>query len=343
MKALALLATILGLVLLAQPSAATQEPGLSISGTIWTDVNGDGIRQPEDFGRRFFFVRLMSADGSSEVARTFTDDTGSGLYGFGNVAPGSYRVVVRSQIITFPLRATDELAVSVSLSTGSLSNLDFGVRAADQMQISGLAWRDAAFVPTPQVRAFVDQTDCTRSELLPPDLPSAAYSVIVLSSELKAGCGSQGKTVYFTVNGLVANESVAWNAPLGGGLSNQLLDLTIGGRFAYYVFRGPISDGVTPGLDPVAQPVRALIAGKDCARLFPGVFDIFYIVVPSREQVSGCGVEGVVVTFAIGDVILGEATWTPGRHDGPAIPWPLPSTSGTIRPPSAGDGALLRR
>ena len=163
----------------------------------------------------------------------------------GDFLLGSYLIRVRYEIITYPVRATREYLLPVTVSSGSLGNVDFGVRQADQMSFSGLAAVYGDFVSRPRVRAFIDGVDCMPGSRLvqPPDTPAAWYTVIVLSAEVRPGCGAEGKTIEFSIEGQVANEKMVWNARLGTGTTNHRLDLTVGPPFAYYVFQAPGFDG----------------------------------------------------------------------------------------------------
>ena len=73
----------------------------SISGTVFQDVNGNGIRNPSDGGLQNFKVNLLfypTAGGPAQIAQTTTTVAG-GSFTFNNIGPsfngvrGSYRVV----------------------------------------------------------------------------------------------------------------------------------------------------------------------------------------------------------------------------------------------------------
>ena len=91
----------------------------------------------------------------------------------------------------------------------------------------GSAAIDSAPVPSgTEVRAFVDGIDCTQSSeggrgTITQDGVSA-YSVLVVHESQRAGCGTSGAAVTFTIDGRAANEAGVWQA------AAQQLDLNVG-------------------------------------------------------------------------------------------------------------------
>ncbi|WP_458098530.1 SdrD B-like domain-containing protein [Roseomonas sp. WA12] len=73
---------------IANVSAGVYTPA-SISGTLFTDSNGDGLRGTGETGPAGVTVRLLNADGA--VVATTTSETG-GAYSFAGLAPGQYQV-----------------------------------------------------------------------------------------------------------------------------------------------------------------------------------------------------------------------------------------------------------
>ena len=64
----------------------------SISGTVWSDGNGDGSQRSGGDGLGGIPVTLYEDDGVTVVATTTTNPDGS--YSFGNLPPGDYVVEV---------------------------------------------------------------------------------------------------------------------------------------------------------------------------------------------------------------------------------------------------------
>ncbi|WP_458094335.1 SdrD B-like domain-containing protein [Roseomonas sp. WA12] len=73
---------------IANVSAGVYTPA-SISGTLFTDSNGDGLRGTGETGPAGVTVRLLNADGA--VVATTTSESG-GAYSFAGLAPGQYQV-----------------------------------------------------------------------------------------------------------------------------------------------------------------------------------------------------------------------------------------------------------
>ena len=297
--------------------AVAQEP-LSISGTVWFDVNRDGERQAEDYGFRGRLV-LRSPGGTTSITQTDV----AGRYMFNGLAPGNYVVVASDSpasqlIMTFPtLRVRGPLAREVTLTDSPAVGIDFGVHRPSELPVFvGLAYLNAAPADFPQVRALVDGVDCTfPASILPTDLDRATYQISVLSSDLVDGCGDAGDAVTFTVNGLPANETAVWTqapagpAPPQGRQGVHLeLDLTVGPPFAsFYVG----AFGAVQASDQGRRfgPVVALVDGNVC-----GAGSSFgeRIIVPPRELVAGCGYEGAVVSFAVTGLLAEETVFWSG-------------------------------
>jgi fimbrial isopeptide formation D2 family protein/uncharacterized repeat protein (TIGR01451 family) len=64
----------------------------SLGDRIWHDLNANGVQDPGEPGLANVTVRLLAADGVTVITSTTTN--GSGLYSFGDLAPGQYGVRV---------------------------------------------------------------------------------------------------------------------------------------------------------------------------------------------------------------------------------------------------------
>src|SRR5207249_8960754 len=88
------------------------------------------------------------------------------------------------------------------------------------------------------------------------------------------------------------------------------LDLTIGPAFAYFLTslrdQAPFTQAPT---------LNAFIDGNDCGRIYGAVFLAFFVVIPSRELVPGCGYEGAVIELQRDGSCVAEPIppWHPGR------------------------------
>ncbi|NOZ29170.1 MAG: hypothetical protein GXP39_14130 [Chloroflexi bacterium] len=98
---------------------ATPVPG-SISGTVWFDRNGDGVRDPEEPGLVDVTIRLFA--GNTQIASTTT--LGDGSYQFPSLPPGTYRVQGQNPLWLRFSSTPDE--VLVVLSAGQDVIVDFG-------------------------------------------------------------------------------------------------------------------------------------------------------------------------------------------------------------------------
>jgi hypothetical protein len=329
--------------------------GFSLAGTVWYDENYDGTRQESEAGVPRVQVSLVG--GSGQV--TTTD--AQGRYRFEDLTSTSYRLRLSPQVVvvgaTYPARITQgyvEAAVSLS---GSVSSFDFGVvLSADLLRIAASVWLDAAPIADAAVRAFIGGVDCTLTPvepmLRPPHSRENEYRFYVAPEGLVPGCGRPGAPVMFSVNGVPANETVAWRET--GGEPSQQLSITAGPPFAVYY--GEIWPEFKAAPHDPDWQVEAYINDRLCSDV--RLFAAFELVVYSDEQRPGCGVEGAPIEFRVNGVAsaVDSMRWQAGFHTnldlrplavgaGPApTAAPGASTPGSfIQPPDVGSGGLMNQ
>jgi hypothetical protein len=287
------------------PSEVVAQEPLSISGSVWSDQNSDGVRQPGDVGIIRRQVFLAGPLGVTRQTQTDRD----GRYVFSDLAAGTYSISLSDQSLAIQTspekRVRPPYTRTVELSTVSVAGVDFGFGMADRLTgFSGLAFINAAPVDDPKVRAFINGQDCTGpQQLIPPDLDHAFFWISVLSSDLLPACGNDGDIVSFTVNGLNANETANYSSvpegtgPLQDGRGR--IRLTVGSSFA--LFSPRIVDQNEQGQPNVNyfHTVAAIIDDKVCAVGLSRVWASIMIIVPSETMKPGCGREGAVVSFAV--------------------------------------------
>jgi len=155
------------------------------------------------------------------------------------------------------------------------------------------------------------------------------FSLSIPSEEVVAGCGREGATVTFFVDGRQAPQTAVWHS---GGMA-QILSVIIGPPFArFVVFTGEGEQPFGP-----SRRLMPYIGDKAC-----GNPEAVY----SSEQQPGCGVEGSQVTFKLldaqGNVIAvanERATWH--AWDGVSDPQQINLTFGpatVITMPGTGTG-----
>lgn len=190
----------------------------------------------------------------------------------------------------------------------------------------GLAWVDGAEPAkgTP-VQALVGGTVCGQTTIDIGGLDSglvldgfigrAFYRVEVASAGEKAGCGSAGAAVSFSVGGKEAEQTGQWKTG-----EEQVLHLTAGAQPAIF------SGAVTIDHEPVERDtsIRAYVGDVLCGELKvaadtepPLSEDDKYrhlAVLPATAR-AGCGTAGAEVRFMIGNSAAYQAaSWTPGFH-----------------------------
>jgi uncharacterized repeat protein (TIGR01451 family) len=110
------------------------EIGAAITGTVWVDVDGDGVIDPGEPKRLpGTEVVLLDSDGK-EVARTKTDEKGE--YSFTGLAPGDYQV---REIQPDGYGSTTPNDVPVTVPAGGTGRADFGEQRGS---IGDFVWSD---------------------------------------------------------------------------------------------------------------------------------------------------------------------------------------------------------
>ncbi|MPZ49709.1 MAG: hypothetical protein GEU75_10530 [Dehalococcoidia bacterium] len=318
--------------------SSAQVGALSISGVIWRDDNANGQKDQGEPGIADAEVRLAVAatGGSQQTAKTDTD----GRYAFSGLEQGQHQLRLSPTISgmwiqTYPSRSlVGPTTIDVSLASGG-QTLNFGLYpSAGLPKFTGTAWRNAEPATEPTVRALVEGTDCTLPTLIPTDQPVNSFGLKVASNELIPGCGKDGASISFTINGTTTNETVAWrrapieqlppgtvpSVPPPGAIGPpreniQRIILTIGPPFAAY--SGSVIDASTgERLDTASPPrfpgVDAYIGDTLCGSV-PGYGLGGYVVVPSEQLKPGCGREGVTVRFVVdGAPAPEQVPWQPG-------------------------------
>lgn len=101
-----------------------------ISGLIWLDENGDGIRDAEEVPLAGFSVNLVQGDDGTIVSQASTDQ--GGTYSFTDLEPGRYGVSVgETEQASFPSNLSAEgMTKTITLeSTSKVNNIDIGMLA----------------------------------------------------------------------------------------------------------------------------------------------------------------------------------------------------------------------
>ena len=193
---------------------------------------------------------------------------------------------------------------------------------AQVAQFSGEVW---LYVPGPYppggVTAKIGDTVCSIPAYVPPTCgqplsvspPSdpgpitGSYAIDVLPASVKPNCGYEGAQVMFFVGDARATNTATWHAG-----RSQEVDLATLPAFAF--FQGHFGfPGQAPTVTTEQVHMYAFVNGNLCGREARGLWggeSFYYVTVYSAEQQSGCGAEGVDVTFELADLqdnILGVA------------------------------------
>ena len=342
--------------------AVAQEP-LSISGTVWEDLNANGVRDPEDPPLLGASIRLQTAP---EFRGSMVRTDSIGLYQFANVRAGRHVVQVldsRAFYWTYPARqGAGEYTITVIVSSASVSGVDFGVhRPEEHIAFVGSTWVYGVPEGGGEVRAFIGGADCTTEGILPPH--TATFHLSVIASDLDPACGDPGDVIRFEVAGLPANEPAVWEDRVVPGrqlgTSPVRLTLTVGPPFGYLTLQSVTPRGTTT---PEDGTVFAYMDGELCAENEGYGQGGSMIVLRSTAYPDGCGYGGASVVLMQSGVEVARTEWQEGFLGEFEVPWvpnpdllddPVyyesvygypPTVAGDagqrILPPSVGDGGV---
>jgi hypothetical protein len=354
-----------GLAVFAGRPAVAQE-SLSISGTVWEDLNANGVRDPED-PPMMAFVSLTSVPFARGTSMWTDTD---GRYEFSNVPPGRHVIQLRDSrrlYWTHPARAgSGDYTITVNVTSQSVTGVDFGVhRPEEHIAFAVDTWVFAVREGGGEVKAFIGGADCTGpvQGILPPGTVRFAFSVI--SSELDPACGDPGDVIRFEVGGLPANETAIWEdrSRPGNSIAPNFirLTLTVGPPFAYLTLDSTTPSGKSE--PPEEGSVAAYIDGERCAANEGYGQGGSMIVLRSTAYSDGCGYDGATIVLMRDGAKAARITWQEGYLGEVEVPWvprpdlledpshyewvygyPPPVETGTVQqilPPSVGDGGLL--
>ncbi len=308
---------VLGMLLLGLSSeyASAGDTTGSISGMIFYDVDGDGVRDAGEQGLAGRSLILMRDGKFGLVATT----TVSGSYRFDSVEAGSYTLQavpheLRSDCtdrpfsfnpyvqgycenFLLPWNTTGQDILDVALSAGAVVQLDFGARPADMAVIGGIALLEDARAPegTP-IEAVFNGQECGTATATGAQT-ELNFLIEVLGASERPGCPAAGDTLHFRVGGLAAPE-VRFYVPFAetadGGL--QLQPLTAIRQHSWLWAERRVSEPPPP-----ATVLEALVDGTVCGRV-----DVEYVgeeagfsrlLVASDELIDGCGRDGATISF----------------------------------------------
>lgn len=196
----------------------------------------------------------------------------------------------------------------------------------------GEVWKNAAPVKagTP-VTAWIGDTDCGEGYVYSIGSTSR-YEVIVRSASTRAGCGTEGAEVRFTLGGESTPTVGYWHVRTMQNIQ-QVVDIVIGPPFAVYDVQLPPE----PGNKTLQAYIGDTLCGEATASgggMVPNLQG--RLVVPPESLRAGCGRDGATVRFVVDGVMYSPTQpWTPGTHRVQLTAAP------TVSLPSTGSGGLL--
>ena len=121
----------------------TQEPPGAMSGLVWDDQNGDGLRNDDEPGMAG--IQLILKQGDEEIASLTTDEAGQ--YAFAELIAGEYTLaVVNAPDDAQPTADSDDEPNGITVvgvrSGATTEDVNFGYLLKQPGAISGLVWAD---------------------------------------------------------------------------------------------------------------------------------------------------------------------------------------------------------
>ena len=195
---------------------------------------------------------------------------------------------------------------------------------SDTMWLGGSVWVNARLA-SGDVVAYIAGKECGRAKTMTlPDSYGPEFLITIASDRDQPGCGTPGAEISMTINDLALNDRVIWQPGM-----RQPLDLVVGPAFARYYGEFRFNRSLMP------LRVVPYIDGEVCGAQmnpFQGDGQVGYDVVVQPEELrSGCGREGVDVTFIVQfkdqpDFVLDVVPW----QTGPMVKRPLVDLTGRI-------------
>ncbi len=322
--------------------ASAQEAG-SISGLAIDDENGNGVIDAGEPGLAGWEV--ATAGTPTRTAQVAAD----GGYAFEGLAPGTYTVTLVDVVgsagptpLWIPTLPNADLSYDVTLAAGEdIKNIDFAIQLSDEAAVLYATFMiNAQWVPEGMVvQALIGDTVCdeytigvgpSSGRVGPPFLtftPLNTVFLVVPSAREREGCGTEGDSITFTIDGRPANETEPWYPGEHVGLT-----VTVGPPYARYSGTVRVDGQMIHG-----QLVRAYIGDTFCGGA-DGLMGDYWIIVPPAELSAGCGEEGAIVRFMVGAEEADQiAQWGVGSHElnltAPTPkPSPTPSATPTVTP-----------
>ncbi len=331
--AVAVAALVLG-ALTAAPAAAQEEAG-SVSGVVFHDLNGDGLRDEGEAGLPNQRIELtvngqrVDFDGTSSDGSYLIDGIGPGEYTLtahvgvmsgicadGALFFGPFPTSYCISLLTLPWRTTTPTTIPLVVESGMNVEANFGAldgEAADVAVITGLALLEDGDAPAgTSIEALVDGQECG-STITADIYRPLNFILTILGAGERAGCATPGATVHFRVNGIQADQTFDWfpytDDP--SALGFEIQHLSAMENHALYWSELHVDE--PPGGQAVVQALVGSVRCGETAGSRTGPFvTIARLIVLSESIQPGCGRPGATVAFLVDGVEMSTIPWQPG-------------------------------
>ncbi|MCA9268958.1 MAG: carboxypeptidase regulatory-like domain-containing protein, partial [Planctomycetales bacterium] len=140
----------------------------SVSGVVWNDLNGNGIRDAGEPGLAGWTVYAdLNANNVLDAADPWTTTNSSGSYSLFGIEPGTHRIAEVQHIDFRPTAPASGYKTDVAPNSGSKSNVNFGNQERTDAAIGGVVYvdrdkdgvRDAGEEGLAGVTVYIDAND----------------------------------------------------------------------------------------------------------------------------------------------------------------------------------------
>lgn len=311
-------------------SADAGQTTATVSGIVYEDTNGDGLRQLGEDGLDGRTVTLSLSQGGERTAMTQ-----QGLYTIPDVPDGSHTLATELDATGIilcsdsfggfdPLRlddcfstgqiyytATTPETVSVTVVAGQDTQVNFAGERRDIATLNAIAMLNGEYAPVgTTVRASHGSATCGESQVSEPGGNGNITLVLEVSgASERTGCPNQGEPLSISIGGVPTTRDIVWNGPATS--TDHLVAMPDHAWFwtETRLDSSPVEgavvlariDGVTCGQ---AKVTRTLHGGVP-------VYGFGRLIVPSDAIQPGCGRTGATVTFHFGASVIASAKWVP--------------------------------
>jgi hypothetical protein len=233
----------------------------------------------------------------------------------------------------------------VSVTAGSVSQIDIGGQPFDQGVIAGRAIHEGDYaLPGTPVTALINGVECGATTVSGDALGTSSFQLTILGADERLGCAVESQPVSFRVGGVGAQQQWSYipqKEQVFPGRFGQSL-AAMNEHAWFWVQQG--ADELPPAGTVIRATVGGILCGETMLDTSLGASGFSRLAVPSANIQAGCGAPGRRVEFsANGAAFATTVFWQPGVQRITLTPDSvLPSTKPNDEEPTGVARALPR-